>query len=245
MLMQCIAHRGGPGDDLPENSLAAISRALGSGCAGIEVDVWRLQGKLYITHDHRLGRVASGSGALWTRSQAQLESARLDNGEPIPTLQQVLELVGEQCLLNIEIKNANSADAVIQAVQEQRAATGGSLEHIILSSFNHRELFRAKQLLPHLKRGVLLASEPLDYAACAEALQAYSCNTALVTSSVELTADIRRRGLKHWVYTANYPDEWQYLHALGVDAVFTDYVSGFMRYQQGRDSSPEPSGHPA
>lgn len=237
--MQCIAHRGGPGSDLPENSLAAIARALTSGCAGIEVDVWQLHGKLYITHDHRLGRVSSGSGALWTCSPGQLDDARLDNGEPIPTLQQVLALVGEQCLLNVEIKNAGAAGAVIQALQDQRAATGGGLEHIILSSFNHHELFRAKQLLPNLKRGVLLASEPYDYATCAESLAAYSCNTALVATSAEFSEDIHRRGLKHWVYTANYSDEWQYLAKIGVDAVFTDNASDFMAYQAGEFTAPE------
>lgn len=236
MAMQCIAHRGGPGNDLPENSLAAITRALASGCDGIEVDVWQLHGKLYITHDHRLGRVVSGSGALWACSREQLDGARLDNDEPIPTLQQVLQLVGERSLLNIEIKNADSADAVIDALQEQRSDIGGSLEHIILSSFNHHELFRAKQLQPSLKRGVLLASELRDYAACVESLGAYSCNTALVTTSAEFSDDIHCRGLKHWVYTANYPDEWQHLQKLGVDAVFTDQVSDFLAYQQGRDS---------
>ncbi|WP_049721164.1 glycerophosphodiester phosphodiesterase [Gilvimarinus polysaccharolyticus] len=236
MTMQCIAHRGGPGHDLPENSLAAITRALTLGCAGIEIDVWQLHGELYIIHDHRLGRVTNGNGALWTCSREQLDAARLENGEPILTLQQVLELVGEQCLLNIEIKNAGATDNVIQALQAQRAALGGNLEHILLSSFNHHELFRAKQLLPQLKRGVLLASDPLDYAACAEQLAAYSCNTALVTTSAELSSDIQRRGLKHWVYTANYSDEWQYLNKLGVDAVFTDQVESFMAHQQDYDS---------
>ncbi|WP_339615899.1 glycerophosphodiester phosphodiesterase [uncultured Gilvimarinus sp.] len=236
MSLLCIAHRGGPGNDLPENSLAAITRALNSGCSGIEVDVWHLQNKLYITHDHRLGRVASGSGALWSCSREQLDNARLDNGEPLPTLQQVLELVGEQCLLNIEIKNANAADAVIKTLQEQRATTGGSLEHIILSSFNHHELFRAKRLLPSLKRGVLLASEPLDYAACATSLAAYSCNTAQEACSRAFSEDIHRRGFKHWVYTANHPDEWQRLEDIGADAVFTDHVDDFMAYRRARES---------
>lgn len=236
MVMQCIAHRGGPHPNLPENSLAAVKRALASGCDGIEIDVWYLHDTLYVIHDHRLGRVTSGNGALRDCSLTQLAAARLANNEPLATLAQVLELVGERCLLNIEIKNAGAMDAVNLALRSQRAGLGGSLEHIVLSSFNHHELWRAKQLLPSVKRGVLLASEPLDYAACTEPLAAFSCNTALVTTSAVLQQDIKRRGLKHWVYTANYPDEWQYLESLGVDAVFTDDVAGFMAYRQGQDS---------
>jgi glycerophosphoryl diester phosphodiesterase len=236
MTMHCIAHRGGPHHDLPENSLAAIKRALTSGCEAIEVDVWHLQGTLYVIHDHRLGRVTSGSGALRECNVTQLTSARLANNEPIATLAQVLALVGERCLLNIEIKNAGAAEVVTRALQAQRAERGGSLEHIVLSSFNHHELWRAKQLLPQVKRGVLLASEPLDYAAVTEPLAAYSCHTALVTTSAAFHQDIKRRGLQHWVYTANAPDEWQHLERLGVDGVFTDDVAGFMAYRQGQGS---------
>lgn len=226
--MQCIAHRGGPANDLPENSLAAITRALGSGCSAIEIDVWLLHGTLYITHDHRLKQSMGDSCALWLCRQTQLQSARLSNGEPIPTLQQVLELVGEQRLLNIEIKNSGCADAVVQALQHWQNTTGGNLAHIVASSFNHHELYRLKQQLPNVKLGLLLASNPIDYAAAASALGVFSCNTSLVTTSTELHADIKRRGLQHWVYTANHPDEWQYLAAIGVDAVFTDFVDEFL-----------------
>ncbi|WP_041523984.1 glycerophosphodiester phosphodiesterase [Gilvimarinus agarilyticus] len=234
--MQCIAHRGGPANDLPENSLAAITRALSSGCSAIEVDAWYLHGTLYITHDHRLKQLNGDSCALGRCSPAQLQSARLSNGEAIPTLAQVLELVGEQCVLNIEIKNSQSAKPVIQALQHWQATSGGKLDHIIISSFDHHELYYIKQHLPHLKLGVLLASNPLNYAAAADELGAYSCNTSLVTTTKALSDDIKRRGLQHWVYTANHPDEWRELTTLGVDGVFTDFIAEFLAFQKAQGS---------
>lgn len=95
-------------------------------------------------------------------------------------------------------------------------------EHLILSSFNHHELLACRRRLPGIKIGVLLAGLPLDYAACAEPLKAYSVNSHVDLTTPELIRDIHKRGMESWVYTANYAEQWQELSAWGADAVFTD-----------------------
>ena len=101
----CIAHRGGPQmgpTPLPENSLAAIARALDLGVYAVEIDVFHIEGELLVTHDRRLGRVVSGQGIITEQPLSYLRKQQLENGEPIPTLQQVLELVGDKAVLNIQ-----------------------------------------------------------------------------------------------------------------------------------------------
>lgn len=221
----CIAHRGGPHfaqSSLPENSLAAISRALELGVYAIEIDIFQVEGELFVTHDRRLGRVASGEGIITERPLAYLREQRLENGEPIPTLGQVLALVGDKALLNIEIKGANCVPSLARVLAEYVSEHQGTFEQYLISSFDHQQLFQAMQQLPKVKRGVLIEGIPLDYAACCGPLSAYSFNTHLSFITPDLIADAQRRGLKNWVYTVNHEDDWQLMSALGVDAVFTD-----------------------
>ncbi len=229
----CIAHRGGPQfnqSSLPENSLAAIARALELGVYAVEIDIFQVEGELLVTHDRRLGRVVSGEGIITEQPLAYLREQRLANGEPIPTLQQVLELVGDKAMLNIEIKGANSVPALQRVLDEYVSSRQGNYEQYIISSFDHQQLFQALQLLPQVKRAVLIEGIPLDYAACCEPLKAYSFNTHLSFLTPELIQDAQQRGLKNWVYTVNHEDDWRALMALGVDSVFTDKPDALLAF---------------
>ena len=230
----CIAHRGGPG---PENSLEAINASLALGVDAIEIDLWYAGGELLVTHDRRLDRQISGQGTLLDLPRDHLRALRLKNGEAIPTLEDVLRTVGERVLLNIEIKGPHCAAPLTEALLAHCHDNGGRLEQYLVSSFDHQQLHDMMQRLPQLKRGVLVAGIPLDYAGCCEALNAYAFNCSIDFLSPALVADTHRRGLKSWVYTANHPDEWRQLCALGVDGVFTDCPKQLLEFNANSDKS--------
>ncbi len=230
---KCIAHRGGhlAGDQaLPENSLAAIERALGLGVHAIEIDVYQVEGELYVTHDRRLGRVVSGEGVIYQQTKDYLSRQKLMNREPLPTLKQVLELVNGQVLLNIEIKGPETVSDINNLLREYVSDTQGSFDSYILSSFDHRQLYQALQLLPEVRRGVLIDGIPLDYAACCDNLKAFSLNSHLSFLTEELLEDARKRGLENWVYTVNFADDWQWMLDLGVDGIFTDKPDAYFEF---------------
>jgi len=233
MAPKCIAHRGGPlatDQPLPENSLAAIGRALTLGVDAIEIDVFQVEGELYVTHDRRLGRVVSGEGVIDQLSREYLSRQKLMNREPLPRLHQVLELVQGQVLLNIEIKGPEVVSDLAEQLREFVAETQGSFESYLLSSFDHRQLYQALHKLPEVRRGVLIDGIPLDYAACCDALRAYSFHTHLGFLSPELLEDAHKRGLENWVYTVNYPDDWALMLKLGVDGIFTDKPDALLAF---------------
>jgi glycerophosphoryl diester phosphodiesterase len=226
----CIAHRGGPlmfNQPLPENSLAAISRALDAGVAAVEIDVYQIDGELVVTHDRRLGRVVSGQGIITELPLAYLRRQTLENGEPLPTLNDVLTLVKDRALLNIEIKGANCVPVLNQQLTAFVHEHQLTYDHYIVSSFDHQQLFQSLKSMPHVRRAVLIEGIPLDYAQCCEPLQAYAFNTHLSFITAELFADAHKRGLKNWVYTVNNEDDWKWLESMGVDGMFTDKPGAF------------------
>lgn len=215
---------------LPENSLAAIARALDAGVDAVEIDIYQIDGELLVTHDRRLGRVVSGQGIITDLPLAYLRQQTLANGEPLPTLRDILALVGDRALLNIEIKGANCVPALKQQLAAFVSDHQLGFEHYIVSSFDHQQLYQCLQTLPQVKRAALIEGIPLDYAQCCEPLKAYAFNTHLSFITPELINDARQRGLKNWVYTVNHEEDWRWLQALGVDGVFTDRPDALQKF---------------
>ena len=109
---QVFAHRGARAV-APENTLPAFARALELGADGIELDVQcSADGHLVVMHDFAVDKTTDGTGQVAALTLAELR--RLDAGHAfgpafagvrVPTLEEVLDLVGNRCRLNIEIKS--------------------------------------------------------------------------------------------------------------------------------------------
>lgn len=225
----CIAHRGGQAG--PQNSLEAIEHSLQIGVDAIEIDIWHVEGELLVTHDRRLGHALPGAGLILQQPLSALTSLQLSNGEPVPLLMDILNKISNRTLLNIEIKNPGCVEPLVTQLEHYREMSGNTFENIVVSSFNHHEIYALKLREQSLKRGVLIEGIPYDYAQCCEALEAYSFHTHVGFTNQDLVNDAHKRGLVHWVYTGNFADEWQLMYDLGVDGVFTDNTESFMDFR--------------
>lgn len=107
-----IAHRGyhDMASGIPENSRAAFRAAISAGY-GIELDLQlSADGQAMVFHDYHLGRLTSENGPVRMRTSADLSAIALTGGaENIPTLGEVLALVGGRVPLLIEIKDQDGA----------------------------------------------------------------------------------------------------------------------------------------
>ena len=217
----CIGHRGAAGH-APENTLASMRKALEFGVHWIELDVYALDGELVVFHDDRLERCTNGSGNIGDHSFSSLRALDAGDGEQIPTLGEVFELVAGRAGLNIELKDAAAVGPVVSFVQDA-IATGWAIEKIIISSDDRRQLEEVKQLDSSLRIGVVMDSRHDDNAASAEQLDAYSVHPSLNFVDREFVDDAHARGLQVYVFTVNDPDDIARMVEMGVDGVFTDY----------------------
>lgn len=112
-----FAHRGLWGGDVPENSKAAFSLAADRGFA-IELDVQLSRdGEVMVFHDYTLARMCGKDIKLSDLTAEELAACTLgDTKEPIPTLREVLEIVGGRVPLLVELKGESGNTALCPAV---------------------------------------------------------------------------------------------------------------------------------
>lgn len=220
--MLIIAHRGASAE-APENTLAAIQRALDSQVDGIEIDVYFVDGEVFVFHDRYLERLTAHPGRLLDLTAAQIRRLKVFNQQPIPTLSDVLACIAGRCMLNIELKGDVPVDILREHLDQALTTYGFSQEQLLVSSFNHHWLQRAKQASPWLRLGALSAGCMLDYARYASDLDAYSVHTCVDFIDQALIDDAHARGLPVYVYTVDQAEDIKDLQAMGVDGIFTNH----------------------
>src|SRR5512140_1977680 len=108
-MINIVGHRGAPVEE-PENTLRSFRRALDLGVAAVELDVQLTRdGCLAVIHDETLERTTNGHGRVQDFTLAELQRLDAGRGEPIPALEEVLELARGRAHLAVEMKQPEAA----------------------------------------------------------------------------------------------------------------------------------------
>ncbi len=227
-----FAHRGAR-IVAPENTLIAFQRAQEMGVDGIELDVQASSdGVLYIMHDFNLERTSTGHGRLTSHTAAELDTYDAGSyfgtdfiGTHIPTLEQVFDLVGNRCLVNVEIKNLDwdggrEVEPLVAMIQRRRLH-----DQVIVSSFNPIALIKMRWLDPSIPLGLLYKLDLPIYLRRAWfgpliAPEALHPHYSLVDEAFMARARSQGQFVNTW--TVNDPEEARRLARLGVDVIITD-----------------------
>ncbi len=153
-----LGHRGAP-REAPENTLASLRRAIDLGLDGVEYDVHSCAtGDALLIHDTTLERTTNGHGLVSDLSL--VEAANLDaggwfqrrfSGEPLPLLEEALELSGNragswpQHMIELKVPH------LVHEVARQLKALGRPMS-VRLASFNRAVCLEARDagLVPML-----------------------------------------------------------------------------------------------
>ena len=224
---EVVAHRAGAGF-APENTLAALDRAVEDGAHMAEIDVQQLgDGTLIVMHDTGFQRTAGVDMPVWEASYEDVE--RMDAGsffassfagEPVPTLDQMLRAARGRIHLMIELKSTgHETDLVEQTLDLIKR--NGMERQCVVASMEMDLLERVKALDPEMETvyiSMLLLTDQYDL----KDIDAYSVETGSL--SVGMVYQAHFQGKKVYAWTANTEssiDSILYNHA---DGIVTDNV---------------------
>lgn len=230
------AHRGLWGEGVPENSLTAFRRAAEEGFA-IELDVQlSADNVVMVFHDYSLERMCGVPYKLRDLKYTQLSKLSLgDTTEQIPTLRDVLRVVGGRVPLLIELKGEDTDTSLVPRVLAELARYEGAW---CIESFNPMLLGAVKRMDARVVRGLLstdLIKEKKPgalalNAALSALLLTFLCRPAFhawdkkYPNRLALKAGIRLFGAASVVYTVR--DEAEYNRYLdeGITPIFEGFV---------------------
>lgn len=150
-----FAHRGlhDISVSVPENSLAAFSRAVQKGC-GIEMDVQlSSDGIPVVFHDASLSRMCALDRRVDSMTFDELQQLSLaDTSEKIPSLKEALQLVGGRVPLLVEIKMDHLNFDIPKHIDALLSSYEGPY---CVESFHPAALWWYRKNRPHIFRGQL------------------------------------------------------------------------------------------
>ena len=237
-----IAHRGAS-SEAPENTLAAVRRAVQLGADMVEVDVQRTSdGVLVLMHDATLTRTTDAALVFPDRdpwSVADLtyaELRRLDAGawmsprhagEPVPTLLDVLRLLrGTRTGLLLEVKHPELYPGIVTDVVSTLQAVPGVLDrgltekHLVVQSFDFAAMKEHKTRVPDVPVG-LLGAPPRDHLP-ALATWADLVNPHHLGLGRGYVRAVQDHGLRCLVWTVDNRYAMRRALSLGVDGIITN-----------------------
>lgn len=222
-----ISHRGAAAY-APENTLTGVSEAVNRGAQFVEIDVQRsADGVLVVMHDRTVDRTTNGTGEIRELTWEELRAldagehfAQEFTGEPIPTLESVLELVARARInLVLEAKNPRLYPGMEHQIADHLQRFNLE-DHVIVVSFDHDWLSRFHQIAPAVSLGKLYVwAGSLQKAPEADFVDVHWLSVILDPTLVRRA---HHRGYQVAVWTVNSVWCMKLLLWLGVDGITTD-----------------------
>ncbi len=224
--MLLLGHRGAVNASNPENTLAAVDRALRLGADGVEVDV-RLtaDGKVVCHHDAALRRTANDQRHV--AAVAHRDLPRID-GHRMPLLSEVIDLVGDRGRLVVELKTplwpagaaTAMADTVVRELHRHR------LHDVVVSSFDRPRIQQVQRHGLWLRTALLgRPGVPLGVV-LRRALQDGHCeahpHAASLLGRLDLVESAAQQGISVIGWTVDRPSDLVRLASAGVTGVICD-----------------------
>ncbi len=219
-----IGHRGAAALR-PENTMAAVLKAIEDGADWVEIDVQETaDGEVIVAHDSDFMKLAGVNLKVWDVTMDDV--ADIDIGswfgpeyasERTPTLREVLEAAKGRSKVIIELKyyghDVDLENRVATIVEEM-----GMQDDIATMSLKYPAVQKMKALRPEWRAGVLAATAVGNLSGLDGDFLAV--NAAMATPG--LIRSVHAAGKDLYVWTVNDPLQMSALASMGVDGLITD-----------------------
>lgn len=213
-----ISHRGAH-QTLPENSIPAFLRAIELGADAIELDVHATSdGVVIVHHDPVVNAPAAATTRIAALSAVEISRFPLAHGVEIPTLERVLDAVGDRAMVYVEIKATGIEPLVLRCIRESGARCA-------VHAFDHRIVKTVKRIFPAIRTGVLEAARHIDPVASLLAAGAQDLWQEVSFIDEELVTRAHSVNARVIAWTSDDPDQWETLREIGVDGICTNRIA--------------------
>jgi glycerophosphoryl diester phosphodiesterase len=212
-----IGHRGAKGY-VAENTLASFKKALELKVDGIELDIHlSSDAEIMVIHDETINRTTNGNGFVKDFTSVELKQFG------IPTLIEVLDVINQECFVNIEIKDAKTTEFVVELIQNYLSKKHWNIKKFIVSSFDWAVLKEISQLNSTIKIGVLTEDNIDDAIAFAKEIKAFSINLYFNLLTINIVERIQKEGFQIHTWTVNSSEDITFVKSLNVDGIISDF----------------------
>ncbi len=225
VVTQITAHRGGA-YYAPENTLAAIEKAIEMNSDYVEIDVQLTKdGEIVLLHDSNLKRTTGVNKNIWDVEYAEV--ARLDagykfsseyKGERIPTLQEVLDYTQGKIDLNIEIKDNGHNNEIVEKVTTL-VKENHAVHRCVITSMNYSMITDVKELNPDIRTGYILK---MAYGNFTNRINADFISIKHTYVTKKIVDDAHNAGKEVVVWTVNSTNAIERMKRMKVDNIITD-----------------------
>ncbi len=216
-----IGHRGAP-CDAPENTIPSFLKAIELGAGAVELDCHLSRdGQVIVIHDETLDRTTESTGLVGQKTLKEIKACKIRGGGEVPTLDEVLDTLGKDITVLIELKSSACGKAVGELLMK-RLANGWQSEHLPIISFHHPLLHEIKTLYPALSICVSLVGTPHGYAHYAKNLGAIGITPSIELLDAPMMQSAKSVGLKTYAWTCNTSESVAKATRLQVDGIMTD-----------------------
>ena len=216
--------------EAPANTLAGVRSCIDAAVEGMEIDVQLCaDGVPVLMHDDTVDRTTNLRGPVREKTLAELQAADAGDGEPVPTLDQVLGLVSGKFTVMCELKATPDApeqdqacvDAVVEVIRRHNAESWTAVH-----SFNPIMVERARNTEPRISATIItgpVEGEQVDRLlgglmkrnGQAISVEHHCIDRALVEKA-------KKRQVSVWAWTADKPEHWTRIVDAGVDGIITN-----------------------
>jgi glycerophosphoryl diester phosphodiesterase len=241
--VQIMAHRGSS-SAAPENTLAAVRKAIQDGADWVEIDVQETaDGEVVVLHDSDFMKLAGSDLKIWDATLEDLKDIDVGswfapefNNERVPTLAEVLDECRGKIRVNIELKYYGHDERLeerVASIVESR----GMAANVMLMSLKIDGVRKMKALRPGWKVGLLMSVSAGD-------IRKMNADFLAVNAGFAHRRVIRaahESGKQIYVWTVNDARTMSTMISRGVDGLLTDKpaLARSVLEQRARMSAPE------
>ena len=219
---EVICHRGyWDTDGSAQNSIRSLVKADSIGAWGSEFDVWMTaDGVLVVNHDETFEGIT-----IETAKWKQLKNMRLKNGEPLPTLEQMLECgKALKTRLIVEMKPHTKREQELEAARKivKMVKEMGLEERVEYITFSYQGMKNLKELAPdgtpvYYLNGELSPSQLVELG-----VAGIDYSIGVMRDHPQWIDEAHSLGMKVNVWTVNSDRDMEWCINYGVDFITTN-----------------------